>query len=96
MENNVKINIEIDNLTKAQAIAIEDMMAVWVNLGSNGSSRWTSFMADGDGNFRPKITIDGKNPKRTNLVPEEYFWVKDEYRVDFDAIAWGLSEEGDK
>ena len=55
------INVEISNITEAQAIALEDMFRTWVSLGNNGSSRWTCFYADGDGNFRPSIKVDGKD-----------------------------------
>jgi len=89
--------IQIDNLTKAQEIALEDMLAEWVNLGCVGSSRWTAFFADGDGNFRPKITVDGRKPQFTDLIDRKELWQGDEYRMDFDCIAWKLhKEEGKK
>ena len=62
------MKIEIDNLTESQAIALEDMLATWQWLGSAGASRWTAFFADGDGNFQPKITIDGRKPEKTRLI----------------------------
>jgi hypothetical protein len=85
--------VVIEGLTEAQAIALEDMLATWVSLGSMGASRWTSFFADGDGNFRPRITIDGRKPQFTELIPNEKKWPKgshNEYRIDFDWIAWAL------
>ncbi len=82
--------IEITNLTEAQKIAIEDMMHTWTALGNLGASRWTAFFADGDGDFRPKITIDGENPKSTNIISNDSKWQGDEYRMDYDAIAWKL------
>jgi len=91
------MRIQIDNLTKAQEIALEDMMATWVHLGGIGSSRWTAFFADGDGNFRPNITVNGKKPEFSNLVNRTDVWAGDEYRIDFDSIAWKLREaEGEK
>jgi len=67
-----KLEIVIDNLTEAQAIAIEDMLRQWEMLASWGSSRWTAFYADGDGNFRPKIMVNGTRPEHTKLLkPEE-------------------------
>ena len=66
--------IEIDNLTEAQKIAIEDMMYTWQMLGNIGSSRWTSFFSDGDGNFRPKITVDGNKPQSTDIIDEDKKW----------------------
>ena len=50
------MEIVIENLTEAQAIAIEDLLATWVQGGSHGCSRWTAFYADGDGNFRPRVS----------------------------------------
>jgi hypothetical protein len=91
---NRKMTIEIENLTVAQVIAIEDLMATWRFLGSVGSSRWTSFFADGDGDFRPKITVNGLKPQTTNLYPRSQFWVGDEYKIDFDCIAAALDKEG--
>lgn len=67
-----KINIEIDNLTDAQAMAIEDMLKQWVYLGNIGASRWTAFFADGDGNFRPKILVNGQEPKYAGVVPTKF------------------------
>ena len=90
-----KIVIEIDGITEAQAIAIEDMMATWVYLGKIGSSRATAFYADGDGNFRPDITVDGRKAKTTDLIPETEKWPDGHhgsYTMDFDAISWKLRE----
>ena len=87
------INVEIENITDAQAIALEDMFRTWVNLGNLGSSRWTSFYADGDGNFRPKIKVDGKDAKFSDLIDEEMrnkMWKENEYKIDFDMIGWNF------
>ena len=87
------LHIAIDNLTSAQALALEDLLATWVNLGGLGSSRWTAFYADGDGNFHPRITIDGRTPKFCELVDRKKVWHGDEYRVDYDSIARKLRAE---
>ena len=90
------INVEIENITDAQAIALEDMFRTWVNLGNLGSSRWTSFYADGDGNFRPKIKVDGKDAKFSDLIDEEMrnkMWKENEYKIDFDMIGWKLNNQ---
>lgn len=99
------INVAIGNLTEAQAIALEDMLAEWARLGSWGSSRWTAFFADGDGDFRPKITIDGRKPEFSALIPDrsDVWWQpskeppphktepgQGEYRIDFDMLGWRL------
>ena len=57
------LKIEINGLTDSQVIAIEDMLAQWRYLGDIGASRWTAFFADGDGNFRPQILVNGEEPK---------------------------------
>lgn len=74
MDENRKVVIEIGNLTEPQVIALEDMLATWVSLGHLGSSRWTAFYADGDGNFRPEISIDGKKPEKTKLMTQKELW----------------------
>jgi len=93
------LEIRIDNLTKAQAIAIEDMLGIWMALSSAGSSRWVSFYADGDGNFHPKILVNGRKPQTTMLGDPRTRWkrfneIHDEgYFIDFDAIAGALREK---
>lgn len=97
-----KITIEIDNLTEAQVIALEDMLYTWQAMGNAGCSRWTAFYADGDGNFRPKIKIDGRDPKPTDFVKKEQKWRKDDdkieadYTIDFDWIAWKLRDKSEE
>jgi hypothetical protein len=90
MSDRRTVTIEIANLTEAQAVAIEDMLATWAMLGSQGSSRWTAFFADGDGNFRPKVTVNGRKAQQTDLVLPSEKWRNAEYRMDFDTIAWRL------
>jgi hypothetical protein len=90
------INVKIENITEAQAIALEDMFRTWVSLGKIGSSRWTSFYADGDGNFRPNIKVDGKDAKFSDLIDEEMrnkMWKENEYKIDFDIIGWKLNDQ---
>ena len=85
-----KITIEF-NLTEAQEIALEDMFAVWNILGGVGASRWTSFYADGDGDFHPQILINGKKPKRfVNPKTGKKNWEK--YKIDYDEIGWLLED----
>jgi len=84
--------IRVQNLTIAQSIALEDMMSVWQDLGSMGCSRWTSFFADGDGNFRPEVLYNGHSPNKTDLLKKEETWRGNEYRIDFDSIGWKLHD----
>jgi hypothetical protein len=97
MDERLTLNIEIANLTPAQALAIEDMLATWMQLACAGSSRWTCFYADGDGNFHPRIKVDGKPPGHCKLdVPVER-WKKNPYMgsevylIDYDTVAWALT-----
>ena len=89
----MSVRIKIDNLTGPQAKAIEDLLHQWVALGNLGSSRWTAFFADGDGNFQPKIKVNGKRPKfsgkgRWETLTFKYGSPDEFYIIDFDWIAW--------
>lgn len=90
------MNIVITDLTEAQELAIKDMLFQWKVLSAVGSSRWVCFYADGDGNFRPSILVDGFQPQPFG-TPEEVNkrWREDEYRMDFDEIAWKLRGKED-
>lgn len=79
-------------LTEAQRIAFEDMMACWNSLSSMGSSRFTKYYADGDGDFHPSVRINGQKPHSTKLLTNEERWPENgkEYQVDFDIIEWRL------
>ena len=63
--------------------------------------------ADGDGDFRPKITVNGERPRKTTLLPLGRTWSKDSviagsfeagdaYAIDFDWVAWKLQEKDDQ
>lgn len=94
------LEIKLENLTDAQAIAVEEMLAVWQSLSSIGSSRYVAFFADGDGNFHPKISVNGERPrykaKELGIEFKEQRECKDAYWIDFDPIAWKLRESSDK
>lgn len=100
------LNITLENITEAQEIALNDFFATWESLGSWGSSRWTAFYADGDGDFRPKIKINGEKPKHTDLLEKGLTWSSDRiiamsfyegdaYKIDYDWIGWKLQEQED-
>lgn len=91
-DDRVTLEIFIHNLTQAQAIALEDLLATWQQLGSLGSSRWTAFYADGDGSFRPTCVVNGHVARHQAFVDGKKFWRGDEYRIDFDAIGWALRD----
>ena len=88
-------HVRIQNLTRAQLIALEDMFATWVFLGGIGSSRWTRFYADGDGNFRPRITVNGRKAEQTSVIGADRKWPNGsdgDYEIDFDWVAWNLHD----
>ena len=96
----MKMNIEIDNITEAQYYAIQALLDCWQYYGEIGISRWTAFMADGDGNFRPKIKVDGKNvflPDQaadcSKSSPFEINPKDGDYAIDYDCIAWKSTNE---
>jgi hypothetical protein len=53
-----KMTITLENVDQAQAIALKKMFKYMEYLGNIGSSRLCSFYADGDGDFRPKVSFE--------------------------------------
>jgi hypothetical protein len=97
-KNKRTLTVVIENVTEAQEIALNDLFATWQYLGNIGASRDTTFFADGDGDFRPKITVNGEKARFTDLIPREEMWRggrHGEYRIDFDWIGWKLQEKED-
>lgn len=94
-QDKITAHIKIKNLTIAQSIALEDMLATWQQLGGLGASRWTSFFVDGDGNFHPKVLYNGHKPNKTDLLDEGDVWKGNDYRIDFDSISWKLHDRED-
>lgn len=83
----MKITIEIENIEEHHAEAIEDMLYHWCLLGNWGASRYTTFFADGDGDFRPKIKVNGEKAKESKHIPVSSKWytmkpVFDEHDLD--------------
>lgn len=59
----ITLDIKINNITVAQALAINEMFKQWERFGDAGCSRQVSFMVDGDGDFHPEIqTIFSQKP----------------------------------
>lgn len=94
MKNNhtKTLTVVFDGLTEAQSQALETMLHQYAMLCSQGSSRYVSFYVDGDGNFRPKITVNGEEPKFSEHLTMEEIWHGDECKIDFDTIAWRLPD----
>lgn len=87
------MKIEINNLTKAQELAVIDMFAQWSSNGGVGHSAYVAFYADGDGNFHPKILVDGEKPKHYKMKSNGEWAGKEKdgiYKIDFDLIARDL------
>ncbi len=53
----MKLDIKIANVTEAQALAIEEFLAVWLYMRDTKMSMWTSFFADSNADFAPDIMI---------------------------------------
>ena len=62
--NRKKITIEIENLTEAQALALEELMATWQFISDKKFFYWTAFAIDGFADWNPKITFNGSEPQR--------------------------------
>jgi len=92
-DKTITVEILLRNMTIAQSIALEDMMATWMQLGHAGASRWTSFFADGDGNFHPEILYNGHTPQKTRFLEEEDTWFGSDYKIDFDSIGWKIHDD---
>lgn len=96
-DDRVILTATIANLTPAQAVAVQAMLEYWQYLGAIGSSRHVSFMADGDGNFRPKVKVSFDNSPWGDKSPEECERLKalalvrqEPPAFDFDPVAWEL------
>lgn len=60
-KNRVKMVIVVSGLTPTGAVALESFLAMAQKLGAQGSSRWLSLYADGDGAFRPEVQVCVEN-----------------------------------
>jgi len=95
---NKKLIIEIDNLTSAQELAIKELMYNWKYSGIVGSSYWTAFFADGDGNFRPNIKINNEDvisndlARNCGMIKQPINLSNRDFAIDFDCLAWKLDE----
>ena len=83
----MKIEIVIDNLTKAQLLALYQYFKNWKRLCNIGSSKNMSFFVDGDGNLHPDIhmKLPGYITVDEILLAKECYGGKSE--IDFDKIA---------
>lgn len=64
-EEGNSLTVKFENLTDAQAKAIEEFLAVWQFFSDTKEfSMWTGFWCDSRVDFNPKITVNGRSPKR--------------------------------
>ena len=93
----MKLSIEIDNITEAQAIAIEDFLATWLFLKEKKMRMWTAFFADGQFDFKPKIKVNGEEAKKymgdigwrvgkVGFKTEDSYLDDDMYLMDYERI----------
>ena len=91
----IKMTVELE-VTVPQALALQAMFDYWNTLAGRGSSRFVSFYADGDGNFRPKAKymFSEEVPFLSGLLRHlaETEDIDGHKKFDFDAIAWKLAE----
>jgi hypothetical protein len=57
-----ELNVKIAGLTLEQAVTLKSFLWNLEYAGRVGTSRYFAYMADGDGNFRPKIIIADEVP----------------------------------
>lgn len=93
----MQLTVTFDNLTKAQVITLRSMFEDWEYFGSVGKSRYTSFLADGDGNFHPEISFKEDEPEGYNRLKGETGHKMEFKRnirtYDHDPIAWRLHND---
>lgn len=77
------ISVKIDNIDEEQKLALEIFFDTMQFLGNAGGSRWLCFYSDGDGNYKPKIKIDGSDIKIPKEIDLKEFWDNDEMRIDY-------------
>lgn len=67
------VRITISNIDDVQAVELIRMLWLMEQCGRIGASRWLAFYADGDGAFRPQISVNDESvytvmlPDRTRL-----------------------------
>ena len=101
--NMEKVTIEIRNLSKGQARAIEEYFAVWDFLNQKNMSMWCSFFVDCQGGFIPSVKVNGEKPKRfmkdiglrvgkVKFVTEQGDMEDQMYLLDYEKIEKALAD----
>ena len=100
----MKINVEFDNLTEAQAVALEEYFAVWMFLKEKQMSMWTAFFADTAIDFKPVVKVNGEDPKRfmediglrvgkVKFVTDSGDIQDDMYLLDYERVEKAINED---
>ena len=95
-DKNLKLVVSF-NVTEPQALALQAMFEHWNMLGSLGSSRFSAFFCDGDGNFHPNCKFRTSKPIKE--LTDEYRKLakiedKDgDTKWDWDGIAWTFHDD---
>jgi hypothetical protein len=100
----MKIVVEFDNLSEAQAVSLEEMFAVWMFLKDKQMSMWTSFFADCAIDFKPVIKVNGEDPKRfmkniglrvgkVKFVTDTGDIEDDMYLLDYERVEKAINED---
>ena len=102
--NMAKVTIEIRNLSKGQARAIEEYFAVWDFLNQKNMSMWCSFFVDCQSGFIPSVKVNGEKPKRfmkdigvrvgkVKFVTDTGDVEDDMYLLDYERVAKALNDD---
>ena len=102
--NMEKVTIEIRNLSKGQARAIEEYFAVWDFLNQKNMSMWCSFFVDCQSGFIPSVKVNGEKPKRfmkdigvrvgkVKFVTDTGDVEDDMYLLDYERVAKALNDD---
>ena len=100
----MKINVEFDNLTEAQAVALEEYFAVWTFLREKNMSMWTGWFADCAVDFNPVVRVNGEDPKRfmkdiglrvgkVKFVTDEGDLEDDMYLLEYERVSKALEDD---
>ncbi len=89
---NMKIKIILDKITKPQLLALYQFFKNWEPLCKRGSSKIMSYMVDGDGNLHPDITLEIPSTITSDEIKLAEECYSNELNIDFDRIAWKLRE----
>lgn len=95
-KNNITLNLKISGINEADAISLIKMFKFMEYCGNVGHSTTVSYLADGDGSFRPKVEY--KTDKKINMdcrTPLELnIWRSMKkgtpLKIDSDYVAWCL------